>query len=94
MAAALHLLKLRTCAAAVLDINLGEETSDPVALKLIESEIPFVTLSGYASEQHPPAFKGSPALLKPLRPELLIRELRRLIELNSKKPEAGIVISA
>ena len=78
----------------MLDINLGGETSEAVALKLIESEIPFVTLSGYAPEQIPPAFKGSSAQSKPFRPEFLIGELKRLVELNMKNREACVVTSA
>ena len=78
--AALELLKHKGCDAAVVDINLGGETSEAVAFELTKSGIPFVTLSGYSHEQHPPAFKNAPALMKPLRPDLLISGLRRCIE--------------
>jgi len=80
VAQALELLKEASCDAAVLDINLGSETSEPVALELSKQCTPFVTLSGYSRDQHPPVFKGAPVLAKPLRPELLIAELRRCIE--------------
>jgi len=46
---------------------------------------PFVALSGYSREQHPPAFSGAPAFTKPLKPELLVGELRRLLETESRK---------
>ncbi|MGA7323568.1 MAG: PAS domain S-box protein, partial [Rhodomicrobium sp.] len=92
--AALDLLKRGRCDAAVLDIHLGGETSEPVALQLIESEIPFVTLSGYSREQYPPAFKSAPALMKPLRPELLIVELKRCIDEQRKKAERRVVVPA
>jgi CheY-like chemotaxis protein len=77
--AALELLKHKGCDAAVLDINLGGETSEAVALELLKTGLPFVTLSGYSREQYPPAFRSAPALMKPLRPELLAAELRRCI---------------
>lgn len=92
--AALDLLKRGRCDAAVLDINLGGETSEPVALELVGSEIPFVTLSGYSREQYPPAFKSAPALMKPLRPELLIAELRRSIDEQQEKAERRVVVPA
>jgi PAS domain S-box-containing protein len=78
--AALELLKHKGCDAAVLDINLGGETSEAVALELLKTGLPFVTLSGYSREQYPPAFRSAPALVKPLRPELLTAELKRCIE--------------
>ena len=39
------------CDAAVLGINLGNETSEPVALELMKRKTPFVTLSGYSRPQ-------------------------------------------
>ncbi len=79
VAQALELLGQAGCDAAVLDINLGTETSEPVALELSKRRTPFVTLSGYRQDQHPPVFKSAPALAKPLRPEILIAELKRFV---------------
>jgi PAS domain S-box-containing protein len=76
----LELLRAKGCDAAVLDINLGKETSELVALELKERGTPFVALSGYTPEQYPPAFHGAPALAKPLRLEALVAEVRRCIE--------------
>ena len=84
-AQALDLIRRDGCEAAVLDVNLGCETSERVALELKERGRPFVALSGYSREQHPPAFSGAPAFTKPLKPELLVRELRRLLETESRK---------
>jgi PAS domain S-box-containing protein len=84
-AQALDLIKRDGCEAAVLDVNLGCETSEHVALELKERGRPFVSLSGYSPEQHPAAFSGAPAFTKPLKPELLVRELRRLLETESHK---------
>ena len=84
-AQALDLIRRDGCEAAVLDVNLGCETSERVAFELKERGRPFVTLSGYSREQHPAAFSGAPALTKPLQPDLLVTELRRLLETESRK---------
>jgi len=49
------------CEAAVLDVNLGFETSERVAPELKKRGRPFVALSGYSHDQHPTAF-SAPAL--------------------------------
>ena len=55
VAKALRLIGDYGCDAAVLDVNLGNnETSEPVARELRARSTPFVVLSGYSSEQHPP----------------------------------------
>ncbi|MGA7325757.1 MAG: PAS domain S-box protein [Rhodomicrobium sp.] len=74
---ALGLLNRCGCDAAVLDINLGGETSEAVATELTASQTPFVTLSGYSTEQHHSVFAGAPALRKPLRLQSLIAEIRK-----------------
>jgi DNA-binding response OmpR family regulator len=59
-------LKLeRMCDVAVLDVNLGDETSEPVARKLRESGKPFVVLTGYFADNLPSSFKGATILPKP-----------------------------
>jgi PAS domain S-box-containing protein len=80
VAQALELIRRDGCEAAVLDVNLGGETSERVALELKERGRPFLTLSGYSREQHPAAFSGAPALTKPLQPELFVTEVRRLLD--------------
>jgi PAS domain S-box-containing protein len=76
---ALELMDTIGCDAAVLDINLGTETSEPIAHGLNRRGKRFVTLSGYSRDQHPGVFRGAPALAKPLRPQALVAELRRVI---------------
>jgi two-component sensor histidine kinase len=77
---ALDLLRRSGCDAAVLDINLGRETAEAIAIELTANNTPFVTLSGYSPEQHHAAFGAAPALKKPLRLHVLIGELRKFIE--------------
>ena len=63
----------------MLDINLGAETTAPIARRLAGDGVPFVTVSGYAWEQQPAAFQGAPFLPKPLRLPLLLSELQRVL---------------
>ncbi len=77
VAEALELLKEFGCDAAVLDINLGAETSEPIARMLSSKGTPFVTVSGYSQDQRPSGFSGGAFLTKPLRAELLVAQLRR-----------------
>jgi DNA-binding NtrC family response regulator len=80
VAAAMRLLTHSECSVAVLDVRLGRgETSEPVAIELKARNIPFVTVTGYADEQCPPAFSGAPMLYKPARQADLIDALRRCL---------------
>lgn len=72
---ALALMKRRPCDAAVLDVNLGGETAEPIAELLLEGGTPFLTVSSYGMAQRPAAFAAAPHLDKPLRAEELIRKL-------------------
>ncbi|MCL2430293.1 MAG: response regulator, partial [Alphaproteobacteria bacterium] len=74
---ALELLNEFGCDAAVLDINLGTETSEPIALRLSQRRTPFITVSGYSQDQRPSGFSGGAFLAKPLRKEHLVEQLRR-----------------
>jgi PAS domain S-box-containing protein len=79
VAHALALIERSGCEAAVLDINLGDGTSEPIARVLSASATPFVTISGYSREQQPAAFKNAPLVSKPVRPELLIAEITKCL---------------
>lgn len=72
---ALELLAAQGCDAAVLDVNLGRETSEPLARKLTSDGVPFVTLTGYAPDQVPAAFRAARLLTKPILTEVLVAEL-------------------
>jgi DNA-binding response OmpR family regulator len=65
VAAALRLIAAEPCDAAVLDINLGVETSAPVAAELKKAGIPFIAVSGNSREHQPEIFHGAPWVPKP-----------------------------
>ena len=63
---ALSALNCSTPDLAVIDINLGHETSEPVAEVLIERGIPFLLSTGYDSEGAPESvFTGLPRITQP-----------------------------
>jgi DNA-binding response OmpR family regulator len=53
------------CDVAVLDVNLGRETCEPVARKLRESGKPFVVLTGYSPDNLASSFNDATILTKP-----------------------------
>lgn len=72
---ALALVAENGCDAAVLDVNLGRETSEPLAVKFKAEGVPFITLTGYAPEQTPAPFREAPLLTKPILTEILVAEI-------------------
>jgi DNA-binding response OmpR family regulator len=77
---ALSVVEKVGCDAAVLDINLGKETSETIAVRLGDLAIPFVVASGYAPDQWPVAFSGHAALTKPFQTEHLVDLLTKTIQ--------------
>jgi CheY-like chemotaxis protein len=69
----------RNCDAALLDIQLGRDTSEPIAQYLTAIGTPFLVISGYASHQHPAIFQAAPQLQKPIQPERLIAAVQKLL---------------
>lgn len=78
VAQALDLIADEGCRLAVLDVHLGEETSAPVARKLMATGGRFVIVSGYSVEQLSEPFSGAPLIRKPLFAEALVAEVERL----------------
>jgi DNA-binding response OmpR family regulator len=64
--------------AALLDVNLGTETSMPVAHLLQARHIPFVFLTGHASRQELSIFGAAPLLSKPVMPKELLAVVEEL----------------
>jgi len=60
---------------AVLDVNLGRDSVEPVAKALADRSIPFVFATGFGANGVPNEFSGRPWLQKPF----LIEQLERCI---------------
>ncbi|MEX0772941.1 MAG: response regulator [Balneolales bacterium] len=75
---ALHHIAEEGFDAAVLDINLGEETSEEIAVKLSDLKIPFVFVTGYEHVNLSPQFAGSPLLEKPIEGNQLVDTIHSL----------------
>jgi DNA-binding NarL/FixJ family response regulator len=74
---ALRLIEEHECDAALLDINLGNETVEPVARRLEDMGCPFVFVTGYASPKlidH--RFKAHRVIPKPVDSGLLRNVMR------------------
>jgi DNA-binding response OmpR family regulator len=67
------------CDVAILDVNLGNETSEPIARKLRASGKPFVVLSGCSTDDLPPSFNGATFLTKPAPMAELVAAVRKCI---------------
>ena len=66
----LRLLELAPPSFALLDINLGVETSFPIAARLRELGVPWVFATGYGAEVVlPPEFRDRPVVTKPYSTE-------------------------
>jgi len=79
VANALNLIGKGGCDAAVLDINLGHESSEPIVQELRAQNIPFVILTGYANSAALPSYGGAPVISKPARPVELVATLLRCL---------------
>jgi CheY-like chemotaxis protein len=84
LAAAIDAAEREDCAAAVLDVNLAGQRTDPVAEILSRRNIPFLFVTGYASDGLPREHAGRPRLHKPFRIGELLRMLGELV----KAPDA------
>lgn len=78
VAAALDLIRTEGCDAAVLDINLGAETVEPVAECLERMGHPFVFVTGYASPGViSERFRTHKRLAKPVEKDQFLRTLEQ-----------------
>jgi len=67
---------------AILDINLGDHDSVPIANRLAEVDVPFMFATGYGEQsQLPDQHKGRPVLQKPYTLASLSRRLSELLGL-------------
>lgn len=68
--------------AAVLDINLRNEPSFPVADVLLSRGVPFVFATGYDSTTIPPGYDHIAHWAKPFDPKELVRALPGLLQIG------------
>jgi CheY-like chemotaxis protein len=68
------------CAAAILDVNLGGQRIDPVAEILSRRNIPFVFVTGYATDVLPKPHAERPCLRKPFKTRDLLSALSNVVD--------------
>ncbi|KCZ51557.1 hypothetical protein HY2_11150 [Hyphomonas pacifica] len=76
---ALQLLDNVQCHGAVVDVDLAGETADPIAERLMNAGIPFVTVSGSSRDAAGKAYESSPFLTKPILTQRLIAHMTNLL---------------
>lgn len=65
---AMSLLERVECDGAVLDVNLGDETAQPVAELLASRGVPFIFVTGYSDPDLPEDLRMKPRVSKPIQP--------------------------
>jgi len=72
---------------AVLDVQLGSETSFDIASELLGQSIPFLFLTGYGDRAMIPAqFRAAPLLAKPIDEGMLVSAMARLFRSKERPP--------
>jgi DNA-binding response OmpR family regulator len=84
VAKALKLIAEVGCDVAVLDVNLRDETAEPVARELRSRRTPFVFMSAVARSHLPPDFTDEVLLPKPARSAVLVAALQTSIADSSR----------
>lgn len=64
--------------AAVLDANLEEALSYPIADRLAERGVPYLFLTGYDGWSLPPQYRSAPRLAKPFPAQAVLAGLEKL----------------
>lgn len=64
---------------AVLDVNLGGQTAEPIAEALEKRSLPFVFATGYGASGLPASYRGRPFLQKPFAAENLSDVLQSVL---------------
>ena len=76
---ALKLIGNVGCDVAVLDVNLRDETAEPIAHELRSRRIPFLFLSSVSKDVLPLGFNDELLLAKPARSAVLVAALKSAI---------------
>jgi DNA-binding response OmpR family regulator len=82
VAKALGLVAEPGCDVAILDLNLGGETSESVARKLRALGKPFIILSGYSTDDPLQWLNGATVLRKPLPMCDLLAAIRACVDMD------------
>ncbi|KMO40617.1 sensory transduction regulatory protein [Methylobacterium tarhaniae] len=72
---------------AVLDVNLGDARSYPVADLLRARGVPFLFATGYGRQGVDPAYQAAPVMQKPYQASQLERLLTHLLDCGEPAPE-------
>lgn len=83
---ALRRLRDFTPDVAILDVNLGSETSLPVAEELTRRNVPFVFATGYSDRSIIPASFDAPVVRKPYEAAALIGAVMKVLEDKKTAP--------
>jgi len=82
---ALALVRKEEIDIALLDVNLGSKTVEPVANRLAERAIPFGLVTAYPSHIQPQSLRRRPCITKPFGTTEVTRLAARLVdEANGK----------
>jgi PAS domain S-box-containing protein len=84
VARARQLIESETFDGALVDANLGGETTDEIAVALTAKGIPYLFLTGYGRESLPDAFREAAVIEKPFTREQLVAAARRLFQARSE----------
>ncbi|MET0440127.1 MAG: HWE histidine kinase domain-containing protein [Devosia sp.] len=83
---ALAILARNTPDVAVLDVNLGDGTSETIARHLQEIGVPFIFATGYGDGGIiPDDFSGVPVVRKPYEREVILGQLRNILASPSRQ---------
>lgn len=81
---ALDLVREEGCDAAILDVNIRDETSEKIAATLREAGTPFCFLSGISKDECEPWMSNAPFVSKPVDFDNLFVTLNGLFEITDK----------
>jgi CheY-like chemotaxis protein len=79
VSAALELLKQKQPHIALVDVNLGGDTSYTIAEELERLQIPFALATGYGRESLPPRWQHVPIVPKPYTRDILEMQMERAL---------------
>lgn len=71
-------------AAAILDMQLGDEQSGPIAEALYEQGVPFVLHTGNMGANELAEFWAAPVVTKPSTPDIIIAHVANLVRQDGK----------